>query len=92
MSGPPDATTQADGVSLVEITAWAAGGRGLGRVDGRVWMVAGAVPGDAVLARIVKDRGRFVEAEVQAMMRDSASRRPPPVRAPAPSRSPDRPP
>lgn len=78
MSGPRDAATQADGVIAIEITTWAAGGRGLGRVDGRVWMVAGAVPGDAVLARIVRDRGRFVEAEVQAVLRDSVARRPPP--------------
>jgi len=70
MSMPPS-----EGVSRVEIQAWAAGGRGLGRVDGRVWMVAGAVPGDEVDARVVKDHGRFVEAAVHTLERPSHSRR-----------------
>ena len=70
--------TQPEGVNPVEIQTWAAGGRGLGRVDGRVHMVAGAVPGDLVLARIVKDHGRFVEAVVDRVVRPSGTRRPAP--------------
>ena len=78
MSGSPDNTTPSEGVTRVRIQTWAAGGRGLGRVDGRVWMVAGAVPGDDVSARVVKDHGRFVEAVVESVERPSPSRRPPP--------------
>ncbi len=41
-------------------------------------MVAGAVPGDAVDARAVNDRGRFVEAVLHTLDRPSPSRRVPP--------------
>ncbi len=64
-----------DGVTRVGIETWAAGGRGLGRVEGRVWMVAGAIPGDEVNARVVKDHGRFVEAVAHSLERPSHSRR-----------------
>jgi 23S rRNA (uracil1939-C5)-methyltransferase len=62
-------------VIKVQIETWAAGGRGLGRVEGRVWMVDGAVPGDEVEARVVRDRGRFVEAVLHRLTRPSPSRR-----------------
>jgi 23S rRNA (uracil1939-C5)-methyltransferase len=38
-------------------------------------MVAGAVPGDEVEARVVNDRGRFVEAVMQRLVQPSPSRR-----------------
>ena len=44
-------------------------------MDGRVWMVAGAAPGDEVLARVVHDRGRFVEAVAATVERPSPRRR-----------------
>ena len=47
-------------------------------MDGRVWMVRGAVPGDDVFARPMKDHGRFVDAVVDTVDRHSPSRRPPP--------------
>jgi 23S rRNA (uracil1939-C5)-methyltransferase len=78
MSRPPAAPTLPEGVVRVRIDSWAAGGRGLGRVDGRVWMVVGAAPGDDVVARIVKDHGRFVEAVVDRLERPSDARRPAP--------------
>ena len=78
MSGPATATTQPDGVTRVRIDSWAAGGRGLGRVDGRVWMVTGAVPGDEVEARPLHDRGRFVEGRVERIVAHSTRRRTPP--------------
>ena len=62
----------------LEIEALAAGGRGLGRVDGVVWFVSGAVPGDRVLARAVRRRERFVEARVERLLSGSADRRSPP--------------
>lgn len=44
-------------------------------MDGRVWMVAGGVPGDDVDARVVRDHGRFVEAIAQTLESPSPSRR-----------------
>ena len=65
------------GVVELEITAWAAGGRGLGRLDGRVWMVPGTMPGDLVAARIARDHGRWVEGRAQATLTHAPGRRPP---------------
>ena len=78
MSGPDDFGTQPNGVSRIEIDTWAAGGRGLGRVDGRVWMVTGAIPGDEVEARAVRDHGRYVEGLVERILVPSPRRRTPP--------------
>jgi len=77
MSGLVTPKPPSDGVVSVEIDSWAAGGRGLGRVDGRVWMVAGAAPGDRVLARVLSDHGRYVEAVVDTVERASSFRRTP---------------
>jgi 23S rRNA (uracil1939-C5)-methyltransferase len=44
-------------------------------VDGRVWMVAGAVPGDEVEARPLRDHGRYVEGVAVAISRASSLRR-----------------
>ena len=54
---------------------WAAGGRALGRHEGRVVLVAGAVPGDSVTAEIRRDRGRFVEAVARSIDVPSRGRR-----------------
>ena len=75
MSGQADSGPPPHGVTRVSIDTWAAGGRGLGRVDGRVWMVSGAVPGDEVLAHVVHDRGRYVEATIAGLPVPSPARR-----------------
>jgi 23S rRNA (uracil1939-C5)-methyltransferase len=75
ISGPDDRPAPPQGVTPVQVERWAAGGRGLGRVDGRVWMVVGAVPGDLVLARVVADRGRYVEAIADSVPTRSPARR-----------------
>ena len=62
----------------VEIDSLASDGRGVGRADGLVWFVEGAMPGDRVIARPVRRRPRFVEAEVEARQRDGPERRVPP--------------
>jgi len=41
-------------------------------------MVAGAVPGDEVEARLVNDRGHYVDAVLHSLERPSPSRRMPP--------------
>lgn len=78
MSGPDRPSTQPNGVTGVTIDRWAAGGRGLGRVAGKVWMVAGAVPGDRVEALPIRDHGRHVDAVVRRLLDASQDRRVPP--------------
>ena len=84
ISGSPDKDTPFEGVTPVRIQTWAVGGRGIGRVEGRVWMVAGAVPGDEVEAQVVHDRGRFIEAVSRRLIRPSPSRRATPWERPGP--------
>jgi 23S rRNA (uracil1939-C5)-methyltransferase len=50
------------GETLISIEGLVSGGRGVGREDGRVWFVRGALPGDRVWARAERVRSRFVEA------------------------------
>jgi 23S rRNA (uracil1939-C5)-methyltransferase len=78
MSGRDVGPPPPKGVTTVQIDRWVAGGRGLGRVDGQVWMVAGAVPGDEVEVRPVRDHGRYVEGITIAISRASHLRRVPP--------------
>src|SRR5262245_39369052 len=77
MSGLMDESAQENGVTRVEIDAWAAGGRGVGRVSGQVWLVEGGVPRDLVEARSLKRRPRYVEAAAVRVERASPSRRRP---------------
>ena len=57
-----------------------AGGRGLGRPDGVVWLVDGGVPGDRVRAEASRVRRRLVEGRVLELLEPSPLRRPPPCR------------
>ncbi|HXV76207.1 MAG TPA: TRAM domain-containing protein, partial [Candidatus Polarisedimenticolaceae bacterium] len=66
------------GVVSLRIDGLAAGGRGVGRHEGRVWFVERGLPGDRVLARPIARRARFVEAERVRLERPSPSRRQPP--------------
>jgi 23S rRNA (uracil1939-C5)-methyltransferase len=49
-------------------------GRSVGRVNGLVVFVQGAVPGDTVRARVVKVKRQFAEARVEAVMHPSPLR------------------
>jgi len=62
----------------IEIDRLSAGGRGVGRHEGQIWFVRGAVPGDRVLAHALCFRARFVEASTLRLIRASRSRRPAP--------------
>lgn len=62
--------------ATVEIDSLAVGGRGVGRVEGKVWLVEGAFPGERVEARVRADRGRYVEAVAAAILRPAPGRRP----------------
>jgi 23S rRNA (uracil1939-C5)-methyltransferase len=50
------------------------GGRGVGRVNGLVIFVAGAAPGDTVVARLGKVHRSYAEAQTVAVVAPSASR------------------
>jgi 23S rRNA (uracil1939-C5)-methyltransferase len=50
-------------------------GRGLARVEGRVLLVARALPGERVAARVVSAHAGFAEAEVVAVLDESPARR-----------------
>lgn len=58
----------------VTIDKAAYGGRGLGKVDGCVAFVSGAVPGDKVSARIIKKKSNYIEAETIDIIEPSPDR------------------
>jgi 23S rRNA (uracil1939-C5)-methyltransferase len=64
----------------LEIAQVAFGGRGVARVDGMAVFVDQAVPGDRVLARIVRKKKSYAEARVLALVAPSDQR----VEAPCP--------
>ncbi len=55
-----------------------AGGRMLARRDGKIVLVAGALPGERVVARVTKDTKSLAEAEAADILEPSAGRRTPP--------------
>src|SRR4029450_11937090 len=59
----------------LDIEKAAAGGRMLARHEGRVVLVAGAIPGERVRARIEKGSGAVVFASTGAGMEPSGDRR-----------------
>jgi 23S rRNA (uracil1939-C5)-methyltransferase len=73
----PDGASEA-GPAEVQIERLAAGGRGVGRVQGKVWLVAGAVPGDRVLAAPERTLPRRVEARAARILAPASDRREPP--------------
>jgi 23S rRNA (uracil1939-C5)-methyltransferase len=64
------------------IDSFAFGGAGVGRLDGYVVFVRGAVPGDRVRVRVTKSKRGYAEARVQELIQPSPDRVP--ERAPHP--------
>jgi len=62
-------------VKKLRIESLAAGGRGVAREEGKVWMVEGAVPGDLVEAEIIREKKRFGEARTVSVLEPSQDRR-----------------
>ena len=58
----------------VEIESLAFGGRGVARAEGYVVFVAGALPGDRVLAEVTKAKRKFAEARAVELLRAGADR------------------
>lgn len=55
-------------------------GVAVGRIDGVVYFVAGALPGERVRARVLRSKKRFVEAEVTEIITPSPMRQQPPCK------------
>ena len=66
--------------ATVTIERIAYGGKGVVRVDGKVWFIPGTVPGDRVEAKITNDHERYADAEVIAWVEKSAERTESPCR------------
>ena len=64
--------------AMLEITGLSYGPYGIGRSDGRVWMVPYTAPGDRVIARAVEDKERFSTGELVSIVSPSPVRRVPP--------------
>lgn len=61
-------------IDNVAITAMASKGLGIGKVDGKVFFVAGAVPGDTVNVRITTDKKKYAEGGIATLITPSAHR------------------
>jgi 23S rRNA (uracil1939-C5)-methyltransferase len=64
----------------LQIDRVAFGGQGVGRLDGLVIFVRGAVPGDSVTAMIFKNKKAYAEAKIQEILVPSPDR----IKAPCP--------
>jgi 23S rRNA (uracil1939-C5)-methyltransferase len=64
----------------IEIEKLVYGGAGLGRRNGKVWLVPMTAPGEVVEALPLRDRGNRVEAGLAGIIRPSPDRREPPCR------------
>lgn len=60
--------------ATVEITSLAYGGRGVGRVDGKVVFVPFTAPGDVVEVEIIREKKSFSEGEVRKILSPSTVR------------------
>lgn len=58
----------------VEVTDYAAEGKALARVDGKVIFITGAVPGDVVHLRLLKSKKDWAEAQVLERVKSSPRR------------------
>ncbi len=61
-------------IGPLEIESLAFGGNGVARFDGRVIFVRGAVPGDLVWARLLREKKRYAEAEAVRFEQESPQR------------------
>ena len=60
------------------ITDVAFGGKGVARCDGKVYFIPFVIPGEKVVARVVRDRKKFAEAELLEVLEPSPDRVEPP--------------
>jgi tRNA/tmRNA/rRNA uracil-C5-methylase (TrmA/RlmC/RlmD family) len=72
MSSDPSSSVE------VIIDGFAHGGEGVGRIDGKVVLVAGALPGERVRVTVVEDHPRWSRARLDDVLLPSADRTTPP--------------
>lgn len=65
-------------MNTVKIEKIAYGGKGLARIDGKVYFVENALPGEIVEVEITQDKKKFVEARTTKVENPSPSRETPP--------------
>ncbi|MEI6787668.1 MAG: class I SAM-dependent RNA methyltransferase [bacterium] len=61
-------------VNTLSVTDLPYGGRGIGRLEGKVCFVPGVLPGETVRVKIIRDRGDFLEAEPLEILTPSPHR------------------
>jgi 23S rRNA (uracil1939-C5)-methyltransferase len=71
--------TDDDTVEL-HIDTMAYGGKGVGRIDGKVFFVLDAIVGDQLRVRVTKDSGRYADAEIVSLLSPSRLRGPSPCK------------
>jgi 23S rRNA (uracil1939-C5)-methyltransferase len=64
-------------IQSFSVEGMAYGGKGVARLNGKVFFIPDAIPGDVVQAKVVSDNGRYGEAATCAVMQPSALRSPP---------------
>jgi predicted RNA-binding protein with TRAM domain len=75
MSAPAASTRPRPGDEVdVTVDTLAYGGKGVGRLDGYVVFVQGALPGDRVRARVEKSKRAYAEARVVSVLQPSPDR------------------
>lgn len=62
----------------LDVETTAAGGAGVGRHEGRVWLVEGAFPGDRIEAIAVRSHATWIQARAVSILEPSPERREPP--------------
>jgi 23S rRNA (uracil1939-C5)-methyltransferase len=58
----------------LHIDSVAYGGQGIGRLDGLVFFVRGAIPGDSVSAQVIKKKKDYAEARIVSLLEPSPDR------------------
>lgn len=75
MSSRPATARPRPGTELdVAIDSFAFGGNGVGRIDGYVVFVRGAIPGDRVRARVTRSKRDYAEAALKEVLEPGAER------------------
>ena len=77
---PPMTNLRKGSLVELEIENMAYGGQGVGRLEGLVMFVKGAVPGDRITAQVVKKKKDYAEARITEILEPSMDR----VQAPCP--------
>ena len=67
-SSPKNKKRKNLGTVELEIIDVAFGGKGVGKIDGKVYFVQGALPGEKVICQLEKDKKMFAEGYVKELL------------------------